>query len=125
MMARIGVMKALNRLVERVFNSDRKDHHWGKRKLERSVMTLAKFLRHEPLSRFDGFLGLAQCPSKPALRCQASVWLGMPASGLSPVDIGASVERHFSSSIVTATSAFAESLTLLPSTPATKPLSMK
>ena len=35
MMARIGVMKALNRLVERVFNSDRKDHHWGKRKLKR------------------------------------------------------------------------------------------
>lgn len=39
--------------------------------------------------------------------------------------IGALVERHFSSSIVTATSAFAESLTLLPSTPATRLLSMK
>jgi hypothetical protein len=35
MFARIGVMKALNRHVERVFNSDRKDHHWGKRKLAR------------------------------------------------------------------------------------------
>jgi hypothetical protein len=35
MMARIGVMKALNRHVERVFNSDRKSHHWGKRKLKR------------------------------------------------------------------------------------------
>jgi hypothetical protein len=35
MMARIGVMKALNRHVERVFNPDRKDHHWGKRKLKR------------------------------------------------------------------------------------------
>nr|WP_244562429.1 hypothetical protein [Bradyrhizobium lablabi] len=34
MMARIGVMKALNRNVERVFMS-RKDHHWGKRKLAR------------------------------------------------------------------------------------------
>jgi hypothetical protein len=31
MMARIGVVKALNRNVERVFMS-RKDHHWGKRK---------------------------------------------------------------------------------------------
>jgi hypothetical protein len=31
MMARIGVMKALNRHVERVFNPERKDHHWGKR----------------------------------------------------------------------------------------------
>jgi hypothetical protein len=35
MMARIGVMKALNRHVKRVFNPDRKDHHWGKRKLKR------------------------------------------------------------------------------------------
>jgi hypothetical protein len=35
MLARIGVMKALNRHVERVFNSDRKDPHWGKRKLKR------------------------------------------------------------------------------------------
>jgi hypothetical protein len=34
--------------------------------------------------------------------------------------MGALVERHFSSSIVTATSAFAESLTWLPSTPATR-----
>ena len=34
MLARIGVMKALNRHVERVFNPDRKDHHWGKRKLK-------------------------------------------------------------------------------------------
>jgi hypothetical protein len=29
MFARIGVMKALNRHIERVFNSDRKDHHWA------------------------------------------------------------------------------------------------
>jgi len=35
MLARIGVMKALNRNVERVFNSDRKETHWGKRKLKR------------------------------------------------------------------------------------------
>jgi hypothetical protein len=29
MQARIGgVMRALNRHVERVFNTDRKDHHW-------------------------------------------------------------------------------------------------
>jgi hypothetical protein len=33
--ARIGVMRALNRRVERVFNSDRKDQHWGRRKLAR------------------------------------------------------------------------------------------
>jgi hypothetical protein len=31
MMARIGVMRALNRNVERVFTS-RKEHHWGRRK---------------------------------------------------------------------------------------------
>jgi hypothetical protein len=35
MFARIGVMKALNRHVERVFNPDRKDTHWGRRKLKR------------------------------------------------------------------------------------------
>ena len=35
MFARIGVMRALNRNVERMFNPDRKDHHWGKRKLKR------------------------------------------------------------------------------------------
>ncbi len=35
MMARIGVMKALNRHVVREFNPDRKETHWGKRKLKR------------------------------------------------------------------------------------------
>jgi hypothetical protein len=35
--ARIGVMKALNRHVVREFNSDRKDHHWGRRKLKRDA----------------------------------------------------------------------------------------
>jgi hypothetical protein len=35
LMANIGVMKALNRSVVRVFNPDRKNHHWGKRKLKR------------------------------------------------------------------------------------------
>ena len=36
-MARIRVMRALNRNVERTFNSSRKDPHWGKRKLKRDV----------------------------------------------------------------------------------------
>ena len=41
MFARIGVMRALNRHVERVFNRDRKEHHWGRRKLAwESVTTL-------------------------------------------------------------------------------------
>jgi hypothetical protein len=35
MFARIGVMRALNRHVVREFNPDRKDTHWGKRKLKR------------------------------------------------------------------------------------------
>ncbi len=35
MFARIGIMRALNRNVERVFSQDRKDHHWGRRKLAR------------------------------------------------------------------------------------------
>ena len=29
MFARIGVMRALNRHVERVFDTSRKDHNWG------------------------------------------------------------------------------------------------
>jgi hypothetical protein len=33
--ARIGVMRALNRHVEREFNPDRKEKHWGRRKLAR------------------------------------------------------------------------------------------
>jgi hypothetical protein len=36
MMARIGMLRALNRNVERVFNPSRKDTHWGKRKLKRT-----------------------------------------------------------------------------------------
>jgi hypothetical protein len=35
MMARIGVMRALNRHHVREFNPDRKPHQWGKRKLRR------------------------------------------------------------------------------------------
>ena len=35
MFARIGMMRALYRRVERVFRSDRKETHWGKRKLLR------------------------------------------------------------------------------------------
>ena len=35
MFARIGIMRALNRHVERVFDSSRKDKHWAKRKLAR------------------------------------------------------------------------------------------
>jgi hypothetical protein len=35
MFARIGVMRALNRHLERDFNPSRKDTHWGRRKLAR------------------------------------------------------------------------------------------
>jgi hypothetical protein len=35
MFARIGIMRALNRHVERVFDPSRKDKHWGRRKLKR------------------------------------------------------------------------------------------
>jgi hypothetical protein len=35
MFARIGIMRALNRDVERVFNPSPKDTHWGRRKLKR------------------------------------------------------------------------------------------
>ncbi|WP_249130192.1 hypothetical protein [Bradyrhizobium sp. AUGA SZCCT0283] len=52
MMARIGVMRALNRHVERVFYPDRKDTHWGKRKLKRDQ-------RHSILVHFGA---IAACP---------------------------------------------------------------
>jgi hypothetical protein len=35
MFARIGVMRAFNRYVEREFNQSRKDTRWGRRKLAR------------------------------------------------------------------------------------------
>jgi hypothetical protein len=35
MMARIGMLRALNRNVDRVFDPSRKDKQWGKRKLKR------------------------------------------------------------------------------------------
>jgi hypothetical protein len=35
MFASIGIMRALNRNIERVFNPSRKDKHWGRRKLAR------------------------------------------------------------------------------------------
>jgi hypothetical protein len=35
MFAQVGVMRALNRGHVREFNPDRKDAHWGKRKLKR------------------------------------------------------------------------------------------
>ena len=35
MMARIGILRALNRHVQREFNPSRKDTHWGRRMLKR------------------------------------------------------------------------------------------
>jgi len=35
MMARIGLLRALNLNVQREFNTSRKDTHWGRRKLKR------------------------------------------------------------------------------------------
>jgi hypothetical protein len=37
MFVRIGVMRALNRNVECVFDPSRKDPHWGRRKLARDL----------------------------------------------------------------------------------------
>jgi hypothetical protein len=35
--ARIGILQALNRHAVRTFNSDRKETHWGRRKLKRDT----------------------------------------------------------------------------------------
>jgi hypothetical protein len=37
LMVRIGIMRALNRDVERVFDTSRKDTHWGRPKLKRAA----------------------------------------------------------------------------------------
>ena len=37
MLARIGIMRALNRGYVREFNSSRKDTHWGRHKLKRDT----------------------------------------------------------------------------------------
>ena len=42
MFARIGIMRALNRHIERVFNPDRKDHHWGRRKAGSMIQGAAR-----------------------------------------------------------------------------------
>jgi hypothetical protein len=50
MFIRIGVMKALNRHVERVFNLSRNDKRWGRRKLKRTderVITIAEVISRE------------------------------------------------------------------------------
>src|ERR1700676_173034 len=39
MLTRIGVMRALNRHVERVFDPSRKDHHWGTAEAKEGPMT--------------------------------------------------------------------------------------
>jgi hypothetical protein len=38
MLARIGIMRAINRHVERVFDTSRKEKPWGKRKLMRDTI---------------------------------------------------------------------------------------
>jgi hypothetical protein len=45
MFARIGVMRALNRHVGRVFSPDRNDPHWGRRKLAMDQVSPGIFAR--------------------------------------------------------------------------------
>jgi hypothetical protein len=46
MLARIGIMKALNRHVDRMFNPSRKDKHWRRRRKLAGSMTKADSYRH-------------------------------------------------------------------------------
>ena len=55
MMAKIGFMKALHRGREREFNTDRKETHWGKRKLKRDECKrppTRAAARRRPLNRY-------------------------------------------------------------------------
>ena len=55
MLAHIGVMRALNRHVERVFDPSRKDHRWGRPKLARDRR-------------------LVPCPQTPHRKFNLTVW---------------------------------------------------
>jgi hypothetical protein len=60
MLTRIGVMRALNRHVERVFDPSRKDKHWGKRKLARDR------LRKQAVIATSDYLGGRSSPASHA-----------------------------------------------------------
>ncbi len=64
MFARTGVMRALNRHVECVFDPSRKDHHWGKQKLKRDQVRL------DSLRRGD-------CRERKRTTCVDSAWLAL------------------------------------------------
>jgi hypothetical protein len=51
MFARIGILRALNRHVERVFNPDRKDTNWTKRKLKRDQVPRGKYIGERSIRR--------------------------------------------------------------------------
>jgi hypothetical protein len=55
MHAHVGMLRALNRDVERVFNPDRKDPHWGKEEAEKDEQP--RYPRHD--SRSTAGAGLA------------------------------------------------------------------
>jgi hypothetical protein len=51
MHARIGMLRALNRHVERVFDPSRKETHWGRRKLARDRPVSAPAVAGPPLAQ--------------------------------------------------------------------------
>ncbi len=60
MFARIGIMRALNRRVERVFNPDRKDHHWGAKTGEGPMREDGNHVRFE--AHYGLKSDIAPCP---------------------------------------------------------------
>jgi hypothetical protein len=46
MLARIAMLKAMNHGHERVFRTDRKETHWGKRKAEAGSMSATRVKTH-------------------------------------------------------------------------------
>jgi hypothetical protein len=96
MMARIGVMKALNRHVERVFNPDRKDTHWGKRKLK------GAYDRPRAGLSFGPPITQSDLRELPPLRCQRNTGTnddnrerGAQTAGRDTIDAGADDRRYF------------------------------
>ncbi len=79
MHARIGMMRAINRHIERVFDPSRKDKHWGKAEIEERPMTKPGLFR-----RLDAGIDRRSCHAtivaiRPPGGCTPSV-LGLGAA---------------------------------------------
>jgi hypothetical protein len=72
MHARIGMLRALNRNVERMFNTSRKDTHWGKHKPGRNHPGRSGFNRLACSSEIETPFGQKRCCDDRPIRSSGS-----------------------------------------------------